>query len=163
MGLGGAAGKPKQAIVAATYRTVTTPRTNEGPASVTSSGPRKVNPTANEAWSVRLNTPIAVSSCSRRTTRGIIEPSAGVRKMLVKLIPRMSSSRAATFAPARARPRVMVARARFGPMSARRRSRRSTTTPAKADRKIVGTTNDMTRALTAVLERVDVNTSTVSA
>jgi hypothetical protein len=36
-------------------------------------------------------------------------------------------------------------------------------TPATAERAIVGRRNDMTRALTAAFERVEANTSTVSA
>ena len=107
--------------------------------------------------------PIAVSSCSRGTTRGIIDPSAGVRITLVKLIPRLSASSTNTSAPASASPRVMIARAMLGATSAQRRSSRSTTTPANGDSTICGSTNDTTRAPTAVFERVESNTSTVSA
>ena len=47
---------------------------------VTINGPRNAKPTANEPWSVRLKTLIAVSSWALGTTRGIIEPSAGVKR-----------------------------------------------------------------------------------
>ena len=130
---------------------------------VTRSGPRNANPTANDAWRVRLNTPIAVSSWARPTIRGIIAASAGVSITVVKLIPRLSSRRAGTFAPAIASPSVMIARAIFGPTSAHRRFSRSTTTPATAERAIVGSRNDMTSALTAAFDRVEAKTSTVSA
>ena len=150
-------------MVAATYRLATTPSTDDGPAIVTSSGPRNAKPTANDACSVRLKMPIAVWSWARGTTRGIIDPSAGVSITVVRLIPRFSASRAGTFAPASASPTVMIERAMFGPISAQRRSSRSTTTPANGDRMIWGNTNEATSAPTAVFDRVVSKTSTVSA
>jgi hypothetical protein len=127
------------------------------------SGPRNANPTANEAWSVRLKIPIAVSSWLLDTTRGIIAASAGVRITVVRLIPRLSTSSTATLAPASARPRVRSVRIRFGTMSAQRMSSRSTSTPATADSRIVGIRNDITRALTAAFERVVSKTRIVRA
>ena len=85
-----------------------------GAANVTSSGPRNANPSANDPWSVRLKMPIAVWSWARGTTRGIIEPSAGVSATLVKLMPRFSASRIGTLAPARASPMVRTDRTMFG-------------------------------------------------
>ena len=88
MATGGADGSAKVTNVAAAYSTATMARTNDGPAIATINGPRKAKPTANEACSVMLNTPIAVSSCGFGTIRGIIDASAGVRTTVVRLIPR---------------------------------------------------------------------------
>ena len=149
--------------MAATYRAVTTASTADGPAIVTSSGPRNANPTANDACKVRLKMPIALWSWARGTTRGIIDPSAGVSATLARLTPRLSASSIGTFAPATASPAVRSARAMFGTTSAQRRSSRSTTTPANGDKMIWGSTNEATSAPTAVFERVVSKTSTVSA
>jgi hypothetical protein len=142
---------------------VTTTSTTDGPATATTIGPRNANPIANDACSVRLKTPIAVSSWARGTIRGIIEASAGVRTTVVRLMPRLSSRRTGTLAPATASPNVKAVRIAFGTIIAQRTSSRSTRTPATADNRIVGTRNDMTSALTAALERVVANTRIVSA
>ena len=82
--------------------------------------------------------PIALWSWARGTTRGIIDPSAGVSATLARLTPRLSASSIGTFAPATASPAVRSARAMFGTTSAQRRSSRSTTTPANGDKMICG-------------------------
>ena len=105
----------------------------------------------------------AVSSWGLGTTRGIIEPSAGVSATLIRLIPRLSARTIAMFVPERASHAVSPVRTRFGTTSAQRRSSRSTITPANGDSTICGSTNETSRALTALFERVEVKTRTVSA
>ena len=90
----------------------------DGPAIDTISGPRNANPIANDPWSVRLKTLMATSSCAFGTTRGIIEPSAGVSATLMRLTPRLSARTSAMFIPASASPAVNAVRMRFGTMSA---------------------------------------------
>ena len=107
--------------------------------------------------------PIADSSWGFGTIRGIIDPSAGVRTTVVRLMPRLRTRSAATFAPAAASPTVSSVRIAFGTISAQRTSSRSTRTPATADKRIVGIRNDITRALTAAFDRVVANTRIVSA
>ena len=98
---------------------------------------------------------MAVSSCSFGTTRGIIEPSAGVSATLMRLTPRFSASTTGMLTPASASPAVSAVRTRFGTTSAQRRSSRSTITPANGDSAICGSTNDTSSALTMLFDRVD--------
>lgn len=52
------------------------------PNSVTKSGPSTANPSANEAWSVKVNSPLALISSPRLTTMGIIAASAGPKNVV---------------------------------------------------------------------------------
>jgi predicted fused transcriptional regulator/phosphomethylpyrimidine kinase len=77
--------------------------------------------------------PSAVSSWSAGTTRGTIDPSAGMSTTLVRLIPTLRSNRIGTLTPARESPTIKEARTALGRIIAQRRSTRSMITPANGD------------------------------
>ena len=72
-----------------------------GPASLTTSGPRRANPRANATFWVKVNSPFAASSCRRGTSSGIIAASAGAKNVVTVEIAMLRTKIAARFAPAR--------------------------------------------------------------
>ncbi len=96
------------------------------PATLTTSGPRRANPSANAALSVSVKMPLAESSCGFSTIAGIIAASAGA-KNVVTVEMKMFSSRIATrFSPTRYSPIIATPRRKFVPTRMTRRSNRST-------------------------------------
>ena len=152
--IGGALGNPMHAM-SPRHRTPSRHRgrTTARP-SWPSAGPRNAKPTANEPWSVRLKTLIAISSCAFGTTRGIIEPSAGVSATLIRLMPRLSARTIPMFIPASARPAVSAGTNDVRDDERPAKVESIDETPANGDSAICGRTNETRRALTALFERV---------
>lgn len=122
-----------------------------GPARLTTRGPSTANPTANAAWSVNVNSPLATSSCSWGATRAIMAASAGMKNvvavaamMTIRYIKGSWSPKITMSAKATARTRFVASRI------VRRRSNRSTNTPAGADSSTAGARKARKRRLTAV-------------
>ena len=90
-GAGGEDGRKKQKTAARKYRPATTTITASGDAMLTTSGPSRANPIANEALRVRVKIPLADRSCLRSTTKGIIAASAGAKKTVTVEIAKLSS------------------------------------------------------------------------
>ena len=102
-----------------------------------------------------MKIPFAARSCARGTSTGIIASSAGAKNTVIVEIAMLSTRMTARFVPARysatkARPRRTLVATRI-----RRRSIRSTYTPATAENRTAGTRKVRIRMLTAVLEPVE--------
>ena len=159
---GGAAGSPKQSSPASRKRTATRMMEASGPAMRTTAGPSRANPNANAAFSVKVKSPFAEVSCSRRTSSGIIASSAGAKRvvmMLAKILSKSTMPRASTLPSMR---KMAPARVKFATMSTSRLSSRSTHTPAIGERRTAGTRKLKKRALSVEVEPLRSATSTVS-
>ena len=154
-GGGGDAGSVMQKIAARKYSPATTTMTASGPATLTTSGPSRAKPSAKAALRVSVKIPFAARSCERGTSTGIIASSAGAKKTVIVEIATLSSRMTARFVPARYSATNARPRRRFVAIRIRRRSIRSTYTPATAENSTAGTRKVRMRMLTAVLEPLE--------
>ncbi len=97
-----------------------------GEARFTTSGPRRANPSANEALSVSVKMPFAASSWRRSTTNGIIAASAGAKNTVIVEIAKFSKRINARFVPTRYSATNAAPRRTLVAMRISRRSMRST-------------------------------------
>ncbi len=93
---------------------------------VTTSGPSTVKPIANAAFMVSVKIPLAAVSWPRGTRSGIIESSAGPKKVVAMETAMFSAKTTTMFAPNMARAMKKAARSRLVTTSTIRRSKRST-------------------------------------
>ena len=109
-----------------------------------------------------MKTPFALISCLRGTMVGIIAASAGAKNTVMVEMIAFSSRMTSRFVPARKSRMKKTARRTLVPTRTPRLSRRSTYTPATAEKSTAGPRNESTRMLTAVLDAVASRTMTVS-
>ena len=64
------------------YSTATMAIVTSVPTTELASGPSTAKPTANDAWSPKMNRPFAVISCDRGTSSGIMADSAGAKNVV---------------------------------------------------------------------------------
>ncbi len=140
----------KQKTAARKYRPATTAMTACGPATLMTSGPSSAKPIANDALRVSVKTPLADSRCSRGTTSGIIAASAGAKKTVTVEMKMFSNSSSAKLSPTSSSAMTANPRRTFVAMRTKRRSTRSTYTPATAENSTAGTRNDRISRLLAV-------------
>ena len=97
-----------------------------GLAIVTTSGPSTVKPIAKAAFRVSVKIPLAAVSWPGGTTSGIIESSAGAKKVVAIETAMFSTKTTAMFVSSRASAMKRPARRRFVTTRTIRRSKRST-------------------------------------
>ena len=108
-----------------------------------------------------MKRPFAATSWLRGTSRGIIESSAGAKKVVTIDTKMFSAKIATTLRSKRTMTPNATARRTFVTTSSIRPSRRSTKTPAMAEKITAGTRNVSRSSDTAELEFVASNTRTV--
>ncbi len=97
-----------------------------GDARLTTSGPRRANPSANDAFRVSVKMPFAASSWRRSTTNGIIAASAGAKNTVIVEIAKLSNRINARFVPTRYNAMNAAPRKTLVAIRISRRSMRST-------------------------------------
>ena len=158
---GGADGSPKQNRPASRKSTATRMMDASGPAMRTTAGPSSANPKANAAFSVKVKSPFAETSCSRRTSSGIIASSAGAKSVVMMLAKMLSKSTMPSVSTLPSIRKNAPARVRLATISTSRLSSRSTHTPAIGERRTAGTRKLRKRALSVEVEPLRSATSTV--
>ena len=115
-------------------------------------GPNRAKPSANAALDVRAKRPLAARSWDLGTTNGIIEASAGPKKVVSVETTTMSRYSRSRLLVTKKTATKATPRSTFVATRTSRLSIRSTKTPAMAEKTIAGARKHSRRTLMAIFE-----------